>query len=198
MYSSIVFKLQKQIRKVFDFKKIYEVPITTLQNLTPDNQIELTFKFVNIEDILAFDFLALEYDNSSISLSKEWLAEEKMMLVGYYKSQPVIYGWISKEELDLSLGEVRKIPPQTLYVFKIFIHKQYRGKNLLSHYYQYLGNYFVADNKNILIWIANSNIPSIKSHLKLGFHAIESYVTIRLGSKFLSFFLDKTITHFKK
>jgi len=198
MFSNIVLKFKKQIRKIFDLKKIYEVPIVTLQRLTPKSQFELTFKFANIEDILAFDFEALEYDEASISLSKEWLNDEKMMLVGYYKSQPVIYGWVSKNELDLSLGEIRKIPQHTLYVFKVFIHRKYRGKGLLSYYYQWLANYFESDGDNVLIWIADSNIPSIKSHLKLGFHAKESYVTIRLGSKLLSFFFDKTTTHSKK
>jgi L-amino acid N-acyltransferase YncA len=198
MFKDIALKLKGQLRRFIDFKKIYEVPMSTLQRLPPKTEFELKFKLANINDILAFDSLALAYDKSSFSLSKEWLKEGKMMLVGYHEDEPVIYGWISKTELDLSLGEVRKLPMHTLYVFKIFIHRQYRGKGLLTSYYRCLADYFKNDGDNIVIWVADSNIPSIKSHLKIGFHAKGSYVTIRLGSKLLSFFFDKTANHFKQ
>jgi L-amino acid N-acyltransferase YncA len=198
MYKDLVRKVKGQIRRFIAFKKIYEVPMSTLQHLPPNNELKIKFKLANINDILAFDSVALAYDKSSVSLSREWLSKGKMLLVGYYEDEPVIYGWISKTELDLSLGEVRKLPKRTLYVFKIFIHQQFRGKNLLTYYYRSLADFFKNDGDNVVIWIADSNIPSIKSHHKIGFHAQKSYVTIRLASRFLSFFFDKVTTHFKK
>jgi len=198
MYQKLIKKIKGQIRRFIAFKKTYEVSMEALEELEVSNNLPVDFKLADLNDILDFDSLALEYDKESIALSKEWLNKGKMLLVGYHEEVPIMYGWISKTDLDLSLGEVRKLPNQTLYVFKIFIHRHFRGKDLLTAFYKNLAGICKSDGDRVLIWVANSNIPSIKSHEKIGFKAKESYVTFRLGSKFSSYFFDSITTHFVK
>lgn len=182
-------RIKQLFNRFFAFKRTYRVDIRLLDQHVFANKTVKNFRYAKIEDILMLNQSEHQYDEHSKALAKEWLSDGKRMLIGYDNDKAVVYGWLCSKDMDLSLGEPYKLDTKELYVFKIFIHPLYRGKGVLKEFYQYLARTNKDKVNQVLVWVKDDNIASIKSHQNLMFIADKRFVTIRLGKRLRSFFL---------
>jgi hypothetical protein len=99
-------------------------------------------------------------------------------------TQPVCYGWINYEKMEITDSTSLSLPAQSALLFDGYCHPNHRGQGL--HYL--ISNYRIKrltdmDIKNAYGIALKYNIPSIKNLKKLGLEISQSFTLFIIGKK---------------
>jgi GNAT superfamily N-acetyltransferase len=98
------------------------------------------------------------------------------------------YGWFSDkaEHVEESLEYRLAIPHDTLYLYDLFIKREYRGRGVFdafqNHYFQKSKQF---ERKHIICIISFGNDISLKAHFRLGYIITSDVICVRLLSKWI-------------
>lgn len=116
------------------------------------------------------------------------IISHQTQIVGYVK---IGIGQVYIHDFD----QLVSFPPDTAFIYDIFILPRYRGKKLSFYALNQVIEHLKNKNLNrVLCHIENWNLPSIKSFQKAGFQAIESIRFVRVAS--FPFFLQNRFLPF--
>jgi len=150
----------------------------------------VVFKVYSKSNFSSFNIENIQYSSKEIELSKQWINEGKSLVTGLIGEKTVLHCWISETEFDMGLNEYAKLPNKSIYVYKVFIDKNYRGLGLLSKLYVFIINEYSEKVNKCYIWISNINTASIKAHSNIGFKCSKNIISLQIKKIKFSFFTD--------
>ena len=159
-------------------KVIYELDLHNQISLE-EKSISVEFRFGSYSDVSAKEFH--NYDIEAKEFAQERLQKGDIIILGTIDGKVICYGWLMYNQMDLSMRDYISLNDGSAYSYKIYITESHRGKGILLAYFYFVVQYLLKEGYSRLItWIDKRNIPSIKSHGKVGFVPIGSIMTLKV------------------
>ena len=109
------------------------------------------------------------------------LEEGDKAIIGFHEDQPVFYGWMMFNEIEMTYGVYVPIATGTAFAYNLFTKASFRRQGALTQFYLFAQDYLKSQNRDTLYCgIATNNEPSIKGHIKNGFRKCGFFYTLKI------------------
>ncbi len=175
-------RLLSHASKVFRIRRkvLFEAPLENL--VCTEATAPVKFRIGDASDLLAFQAPENGYDDFGRRFGLERLALGDRLVVGETPSGVVFHAWLMFGQMDLSIRAYRPIPRDAVYSYRVFTVAGFRGQRICPAYYGWLSKTltapgasageFPAGFRRVITWVDRRNHPSIRSHIRAGFHQV--------------------------
>lgn len=180
--------LKYVLRKILkiDVMLIFELKLDD-EPLKVFSKIPITTRFANKEDMDIIDSEDYGFYRGDKIYLEERMKHGDKCLLSIWENKIVGYGWIMKDEMELSQYTHISLPEKKVYTYKGYVLKEFRGKRVIGINDMEKIKYFRKEKKEYwLTSIEKKNTASIKARKRLGFREIGKIIQI----DFLGFHYD--------
>ncbi len=175
-------------------RKILKIEVMLVFELKLDGEplkivskIPITTRFANKEDIDSINSEDYGFYRGDKRYLEERMKHGDKCLLSIWENKIVGYGWIMKDEMELSQYTHIPLPEKKVYTYKGYVLKEFRGKRVIGINDMEKIRYFIKEKKEYwLTSIERKNTASIKARKRLGFREIGKIIQI----DFLGFHYD--------
>ncbi len=175
-------------------RKILKIEVMLVFELKLDGEplkivskIPITTRFANKEDIDSINSEDYGFYRGDKRYLEERMKHGDKCLLSIWENKIVGYGWIMKDEMELSKYTHIPLPKKKVYTYKGYVLKEFRGKRVIGINDMEKIRYFIKEKKEYwLTSIERKNTASIKARKRLGFKEIGKIIQI----DFLGFHYD--------
>ncbi len=116
-----------------------------------------------------------------------------ILLIGSIAEEPVFYGWLMFDEIEITYDVFMPLPPGVVFAYNLFTVEKWRRRGVMSDFYSFVtSDIRLKGAHSLYCGISTGNSASVKAHLKNGFVKAGYFYTLRIRS------LCLTLSHFEK
>lgn len=109
------------------------------------------------------------------------LSRGDRVVIGYHDAEPVFYGWLMFDALEMTYGIFLDLPPGTAFGYNLFTKKSHRRRGLMTGFYEFVIHQLRRQGMHTLyVGIDTYNSASALAHRKNGFRKSGYFHTVRL------------------
>ena len=132
----------------------------------------LTFRWGEAEDILKMDAKILDYDKKGKEYSLARLRSNDKFLMGLLNGEVVGYLWMMPGAMELNMRRHFALSENMVYVYKAFIQKKFRGKNLIIPSMNYILSYLRGKGYRYVVTCVYSPVLGALLKRRFGFERL--------------------------
>ena len=103
-------------------------------------------------------------------------------VIGQVDGQPVFYGWLMFNEIEVTYGVFMPLRAHTAFGYNLYTKASHRRLGVMSGFYHFARTYLHKRRFHTLyVGITGQNKPSIKAHEKNGFRKEGYFYTLKMS-----------------
>jgi ribosomal protein S18 acetylase RimI-like enzyme len=173
-----------------------------LENEVPKSRVEIEIKFriAKIKDIEQMKNQEYGWDEKGKNYCINRLKKGDICILGIYDDKIISYIWGMKNEMEISMSKIIKLPKEKSYSYNGFVHEDYRGNKVHSAMINQLYSYFKSNGKRyVLSGVDKKNKPALKTKNKDRgiYKKIAYYWHIKIFRKDIAFINEKNLKNIR-
>ncbi|MCF6199076.1 MAG: GNAT family N-acetyltransferase [Hyphomicrobiaceae bacterium] len=168
-----------------DMQDIYRSTSTefSAQSKRPDASAPslITYKIYEDDNVLALMEQVCPQGEQERQFVHQRLGKGDKAVIGSLEGQPVFYGWLMFNEIEVTYGVFMPLGARTAFGYNLYTRSSHRRMGVMSGFYGFARSYLHQRRFDTLyVGISSQNEPSIKAHEKNGFRKEGYFYTLKM------------------
>jgi len=143
----------------------------------------ISYRIYEDENVLALMEQICPQGEQQRQFVRQRLDKGDKAVIGSLEGQPVFYGWLMFNEVEVTYGVFMPLGGRTAFGYNLYTRSSHRRMGVMSGFYDFAQSYLHQRRFHTLyVGISRQNTPSIKAHKKNGFRKEGCFYTLKMLS----------------
>ena len=165
-----------------DLQNIYQFAENSRREVSgSDEPSAINFKVYDNREVLELIAQIHPMNEAEQRFARDRLQAGDRALIGFCQENPVFYGWLMFDEIELTYGVFHALPHGSVFAYNLFTAPAFRRRGAMSAFYHHVfDNFMQREQERLYCGISTDNRASISAHEKNGFAKTGSFHTVKL------------------